>query len=71
MDETKLSPLKLIISGFILVLCGVALPWLMVIRLIEPSFILSFLSYASSLGGVVLGTIGAALYVQLKRGGWG
>ncbi|HIC96631.1 TPA: hypothetical protein EYP12_08435 [Candidatus Bipolaricaulota bacterium] len=65
-----MSPIKLILSGFILVLGGVVLPWLMMIRLIEPNFALCFLSYASSLGGVILGIIGAALYVRSKRGGW-
>jgi hypothetical protein len=38
------------------------LPFLMVIRLLEPSFALSFFSYGASLVGLVMGLIGIAQY---------
>lgn len=55
-------PGRIIILGFILVFCGVLLPLLMVIRVIESSFALSFLSYTLSVGGLLIGIIGIALY---------
>lgn len=64
-----ISPVGLMVFGFFLVLIGIVLPALMVLRLIEPSFALSFLSYSSSIGGLFLGIIGAALYVRSNRGG--
>jgi hypothetical protein len=39
----------------------------MVIKVIEPTFLLSFLSYGSSLTGLILGFIGAARYTQTMR----
>ena len=57
-----LHPLKLIIIGFLLVLFGFIAPLLMVINVIEASFILSFLSHGASISGLLLGLIGAAMY---------
>ena len=47
--------MKLILSGFLLVAAGAALPFLMATRMIEPSLPLSLLSYAASLSGLALG----------------
>ena len=47
--------MKLILSSFLLVTTGAVLPFLMAIRMIEPSFPLAFLSYAASLSGLALG----------------
>ena len=47
--------MKLILSSFLLVANGAVLPFLMATRIIEPSFPLAFLSYASSLSGLALG----------------
>jgi hypothetical protein len=58
-------PGRIIILGFILVSGGVLLPLLMVIGVIGASFALSFLSYALSIGGLLIGIIGIVLY----RGG--
>jgi len=58
---------KLMVIGFGLLLIGVLLPFLMVLRLIEPSFPLSFLAYACSLTGLVFGLLGAFQYVRLRR----
>lgn len=60
----QMAPIKLIALGVILLIIGFLLPFLMVIRVLEPSFFLSFLSYASSLVGLILGLLGA---IQLKR----
>ena len=63
----ELHPWQIIGIGFILVLAGVVFPWLMVLRIIEPTYTLSFLSFAASVSGVLLGIIGAALYVRLNK----
>lgn len=63
----RVSPVKMIIIGFILVVVGVIVPLLMVLQLIEATFLLSFLSFAASVGGLFLGTIGAAYYMRDAR----
>ncbi len=62
-----LSPLQMIALGFVLVLVGVLLPLLMVLGVIPPGFALSFISYAASFCGLLLGITGSAMYVRLKR----
>jgi hypothetical protein len=47
--------MKFILSGFLLVITGTVLPFLMATRMIEPSLPLSFFSYAASLCGLALG----------------
>ena len=63
-----LQPWKLILIGFVLVLFGFVAPFLMVMKVVESSFILNFLSYGASVLGLFLGLIGAALYVRTHRG---
>lgn len=62
-----MQPWKLILIGFVLVLFGAVAPFLMVMRVVESSLILSFLSYGASMVGLFLGLIGAALYVRIHR----
>jgi hypothetical protein len=52
----------MIILGSVLVILGFLFSFLMVVRIIEPGFALSFLSYAASFSGLFLGLIGVALY---------
>jgi len=61
------SPRAFIGLGFVLVLAGFVLPFLMVMRIIESSFALNFFSYAASMAGLILGLIGAALYVRRHK----
>jgi len=61
------SPWKLILIGFILVVSGVVFPFLMVIHVLESTFFLNFFSYTASLVGLILGIIGAAMSVRLKK----
>ena len=63
-----MQPWKLILIGFVLVLFGFVMPFLMVMKVVESSFILNFLSYGASVLGLFLGLIGAALYVRTHRG---
>ena len=62
-----LSPVQLILIGFILSVMGVALPLLMVIHIIESTFFINFVSYISSVVGLFLGIIGAASYIREHR----
>jgi hypothetical protein len=55
---------KLILIGFLLCLSGVVFPFLMVIKVLESTFLLNFLSYLASIVGLFLGIIGAAYYVR-------
>jgi membrane associated rhomboid family serine protease len=64
---TRLSPGRMIILAFVLVLLGFVVPFLMMIRFIESSFLLGFLSYGASVVGLFLGLIGAVWYTRMKR----
>jgi|WetSurMetagenome_2_1015567.scaffolds.fasta_scaffold136564_2 hypothetical protein len=57
-------PGLLILIGFFLLVLGVAIPLMNVLHLLEASFFLSFLSFASSTAGLFLGLIGAATYAR-------
>jgi hypothetical protein len=59
-----MNPLRLMVIGSALLLIGALLPFLMIIRLLEPSFPLSFLAYGSSLVGLVLGLSGIVRYTR-------
>jgi len=61
------SPLKIILIGFALLVLGAVLPFLMVIHILKSTFFLNFFSYTASLVGLILGIIGSALYVKLKK----
>ena len=61
------SPLHLILYGFFLLLFGFLLAFAMVLKLIEGGFLLSFLSYFASLGGLIVGMVGAVSYARSKR----
>jgi hypothetical protein len=53
--------------GLALSVMGVSLPFLMLIHSLPSTFFLNFLSFLSSMTGLILGIIGAALYVRLRR----
>ncbi len=58
---------QIILIGFLLCLSGVILPFLMVLKILESTFLLNFLSYTASILGLFLGIIGAAYYVRENR----
>jgi hypothetical protein len=64
---THIRPRNVILIGFLLVVIGFLVPLLMMIRVIEPSFLLSFLSHGASVAGVFLGLMGTAWYSRLNR----
>jgi len=67
MNKSLLSPGKMIAVGFVMVILGAALPFMMVLRMIEPTFFLIFLAYGVSIGGLLLGFVGAAYIFLADR----
>jgi hypothetical protein len=63
----SLSPVKIILIGFVLVVLGAVLPFLMVLHVLESTFFLNYFSYVASLVGLILGIIGAAMYIRIKK----
>jgi hypothetical protein len=55
----KMHRLRYILLGFLSVLFGAVAPFLMVLQVIQASFLLIALAYCSSVIGVFLGIIGA------------
>jgi hypothetical protein len=51
--------MKLLLGGLLLVTAGAGLPFLMVIRVLDLSLLLSVLAYVASLSGLLLGIVGA------------
>ncbi len=52
--------LKFILIGFVGVVMGAVVPFLMVLQLMESTFFWNFFAYVASVGGLFLGIIGAA-----------
>jgi hypothetical protein len=62
-----MRPWSLILIGFVLSVSGVVLPFLMLIQTIPSTFFLNFFSYLASFVGLILGIIGASMYVRSHR----
>lgn len=61
------SPRFLLSFGFILMLVGMILPFLMVLHVLESTFFLNFFAWGSSVAGLALGMIGVATYSRNRR----
>lgn len=61
------NPKTLLFIASGLLLFGWAIPFLMVMQMIEANYFLSFLSWAASISGLFLGVIGAATYVRMRK----
>ena len=59
-----LPPKKIILIGFLLVLLGAVIPWLIILRVIPSTFFLNFFAYAASISGLFMGIIGVAFYTR-------
>ncbi len=62
-------PKPLFVIAVLLMVLGVVLPFLMVIKMVESTFFLNFLSYGSSTLGIFLGiaSVAATRVKQKKR----
>jgi hypothetical protein len=61
------SPGFLLILGLTLMLLGIILPFLMVIHVVESTFLLNFFAWGASVAGLAFGTIGFAMYSKGKK----
>jgi hypothetical protein len=62
-----MRPVYLILIGFICVLLGAFLPYLMVMHFVKSTFFLNFFAYTVSIVGLFLGLIGSAMHVRYTR----
>ena len=61
-------PKRLLVIAALLMIFGVVMPFLMVLKLVESTFFLNFLSYGSSILGFFLGIAAVAAYgVKQKK----
>lgn len=58
---------RYVVIGFVLVVVGAVLPFLIVLGILPSTFFLNFLAYGASLAGIFLGIIGVAFYVGETR----
>jgi hypothetical protein len=58
---------RLIVVGFVLVVIGAVVPFLMVLGVLPSGLALSALSFFASLFGLVLGMLGAATSIRERR----
>ncbi len=58
---------RLFVIGFLCVLVGAVLPFLMVMQILPSTFFLNFVSFATSVIGIFLGVIGVAMYTGLQK----
>ena len=62
-----LSPVKMILLGFGLLVIGVVLPFAMILRALESTLLLNFVAYLSSAIGLVLGLMGLILHTGSRQ----
>jgi len=67
MKPLPLSPKAILLIGFILVLAGAVLPFLMVIHVLKSTFFLNFFAFGAQVAGSFMGIIGAAYHVRAHR----
>ena len=61
------DPRAIIALGFVLVLLGAVLPFLIVMQVLKSTIFLNFFAFAASFAGLMLGVIGAAFYVRESK----
>ena len=61
------KPVRLMAIGLVGLVIGFVLPFLMVLRIIDASFFLSFFAYGASISGLFVGLIGVATYTRDER----
>jgi membrane associated rhomboid family serine protease len=57
----------LMVTGFILLVVGFFVPFLMMIKVLEPTFLLILFGYMASVGGLIMGVVGSALFVRERQ----
>jgi hypothetical protein len=54
-------------AGFILLVIGFLLPFLMVLQFLESTLWLNFVAYLTSFFGLIIGLIGIVTYAQVRE----
>jgi hypothetical protein len=67
MDKKIFSPKYLMIIGTLSMVLGVVFPLLIVIKVLESTFFLNFLSYTLQIAGLILAMIGLVAYAGVRR----
>lgn len=62
------SPLKLIYIGAVALVIGWLLALFTVMRIVEPTFAVLFISYGLSAGGLIIGLVGVYGHFPFRRG---
>jgi membrane protein implicated in regulation of membrane protease activity len=62
-----MSGLQLVVLAVFMMVLGIVLPFMMMVGTIRTTFLLSFVSFALSVGGFLVGVIGATQYVARRR----
>jgi hypothetical protein len=60
------TPLRLIVIGFVLLLGGAILPFLMLVGLVESTLFTNLVAVVCSIGGLTTGFLGIASYRRQK-----
>lgn len=66
MNTTSQTVLYLVIALILLVM-GVAIPFLILLQMLESTFFLNFLAFGSSMAGLFLGIFTVMLYTRERR----
>ncbi|MBK8989089.1 MAG: hypothetical protein IPM39_23980 [Chloroflexi bacterium] len=63
---------RLVVLGFVLVLTGAVLPFLIIVGVLPSTFLLNFIAFATSVCGIFLGVLGTATFVgeERRKGDW-
>jgi hypothetical protein len=57
----------LLLIGFLMMVVGIILPFLMVTKVIESTFFLNFFSYFLQVGGLFMGIVGVGYLVSYRK----
>jgi hypothetical protein len=63
----SVTPGKLLLIAFSLMVIGAVLPFLMVLKIVESTLFLNFFSFTAQMLGMILGFIGVSQYVVTHR----
>jgi hypothetical protein len=65
--ENNRDVVIMIAVGFVLVIAGAVLPFLMVQQILRSTLFLNLFSFSISISGLFLGVIGGAFYIKAYR----
>ena len=62
-----INPLILLGVGFVLLVIGWVLPVLMIMQILESTFLLNLIAYSTSFLGLMIGIVGSVMYLSRHR----